>query len=233
MPVPLHLIHIPELDRLVALEYGRVDDGQPPGCWRPVGSQMGYLHDGPVGRELGFKVLELNRLDVEDRDVVEIWGPPRFDVPILGLSEASAAEIILAARAFFEGRASVGEELFARAVKASGHDALELWTRCLEAGDINAHYGLGCTLYGLGRYRDAYRHLRYYTELAPYDSWTWCWYGRAAEALDLRGEARDAYRRAMEVEEIDGQCTDARELLVELDARHPPRSPRRRGRRGP
>jgi hypothetical protein len=29
MPVRLHLTHVPELDTLVALEYGRVDEGVP------------------------------------------------------------------------------------------------------------------------------------------------------------------------------------------------------------
>ena len=31
-----------------------------------------------------------------------------------------------------------------------------------------AHFGLGYTLYDLGRFQEAYRHLRHYTEIAPH-----------------------------------------------------------------
>ncbi len=30
-----------------------------------------------------------------------------------------------------------------------------------------AHFALGYTLYELGRYHEAYRHLRYYAQIAP------------------------------------------------------------------
>ena len=36
----------------------------------------------------------------------------------------------------------------------------------MQAGEPIAHYGLGVTLYRLERFQ-AYRHLRYYTEIAP------------------------------------------------------------------
>jgi hypothetical protein len=85
MPVPLHLTHIPELDHLIALEYGRVDEGQPEHWWRRVGSQIGYLHDGGVGPEVGFKVMRFSELDVDAREVGAIWEPPHFDAPTLGL----------------------------------------------------------------------------------------------------------------------------------------------------
>jgi hypothetical protein len=90
MAVRLHVTHIPELDRLIALEYGRVDEGQPVGCWRPVGRDVGYLHDGPLGPELGFKVLAVSRLDLDAGELGELWGAPCFDVPILGLNVAPA-----------------------------------------------------------------------------------------------------------------------------------------------
>jgi hypothetical protein len=43
-----------------------------------------------------------------------------------------------------------------------------------------AHFALRYTVYELGRHREAYRHLRHYTEIAPHCSWNWCWYGKAA-----------------------------------------------------
>ena len=45
--------------------------------------------------------------------------------------------------------------------------AEESWRLCLEAGGMEAHFGLGYTLLDLGRPHDAYRHLRFYTELTP------------------------------------------------------------------
>ena len=63
-----------------------------------------------------------------------------------------------------------------------------------------AHFALGYTLYDLGRFHEAYRHLRYYAELAPAGSWNWCWYGKAAQAIGEIDEARAAYRRAIELE---------------------------------
>ena len=187
MAVRLHLTHMPEIDRLVALEYGRVDEGQPRGCWRPVGTELGYLHDGPLGPEVGFKVLSFTGLDVDADEVAEIWGPPFFDVPMLGLSAASAGEVIVAARALFDGYASIDHWFYARAAAASGEEAVDLWLACLEAGGGGiAHCALGYTLFELGRYHEAYRHARYYTELAPLSSWAWCCYGRAADALAAR-----------------------------------------------
>ena len=83
---------------------------------------------------------------------------------------------------------------------AEGEAALADWLDCLEAGDCMAHFALGYTLYDLGRYHEAYRHLRYYAELAPAGPWNWCWYGKAAEAIGEYGEAQTAYRRAIAIE---------------------------------
>jgi tetratricopeptide (TPR) repeat protein len=162
---------------------------------------VAYLHDGPHGPEVGFKVRGLSSLDLGAHDPVELWIGPRFDAPTLGLRAVPAGEVAAAAKALFAGRASVNHEFFTRAVEASGEGAIDAWLCCLEAGDAMAHYGLGNTLLRLGRVREAYRHLRYYTELAPAGSWAWCAFGRAAEELDLDGEARAAYRRAIELED--------------------------------
>ena len=239
--VRLHITNIPELDHLLALEYGRVDEGQPTECWRPVGDPigagdtgplMGYLHDGAHGRAVGFKVIGVSELDIDAPDMREIWGRPRFDAPILGLSDVSAGQIIVAARALFGERTSIGHELFVRAAAASGDEALGLWLASLEAGEPAAHWRVGCALYDLGRYHEAYRHLRYYTEIAPALSWTWCAYGQAAEALGLDGEARAGYRRAVGLEDAEGCDTGARELLADLEARMGRCARRRWWRRG-
>lgn len=46
-----------------------------------------------------------------------------------------------------------------------------------------AHFALGYTLYELERYHEAYRHLRYYAQIAPAAPWNWCWFGKAAAAV--------------------------------------------------
>ncbi len=86
----------------------------------------------------------------------------------------------------------------------------------LETGDSMAHYGLGYTLVELGRYREAYAHLRFYIELAPFKVWAWCWLGQAAAGLGSPEEARAAYVRALELEDAGGFETDASEMLEDL-----------------
>ena len=74
MPPKLYINNVAEFDWLIALEFGRVDDAQPPDHWRGVTEQFGYLHDSPGGRVVGFKVLGLSELDVEAPELDEIWG---------------------------------------------------------------------------------------------------------------------------------------------------------------
>jgi tetratricopeptide (TPR) repeat protein len=228
MAVRLHLTHIPELDQLIALEYGHVDEGLPGECVCYIGLQIEYFRDERTGVDVGFKVRGFATIDVDAHEQRPIWGPPRFDVPMLGLTAASAGEITVAARAFFAGRASIGHTYFAlAAAEPDGEEMLELWRCCLEAGEAVAHYGLGCALYRVGRYHEAYGHLRYFATLAPELTWTWCSYGLAADALDLHEEAEDAFRRAVALEAEGGPETGAGEFLAEVveEAR------RRRGRR--
>ena len=54
----LFLNHVADYDWLIAVEFGRVEDGQPPDCWRGVEDRFAYLLDRPEGDEVGFKVLE-------------------------------------------------------------------------------------------------------------------------------------------------------------------------------
>ena len=214
--VRLYLNHLPDLDWLIALEFGRIDDGQPSDCWRGASEHIGFLLDEPGGHEVGFKITELTNFDEEARDVAEVWNGPRFHVPQLGLAAASVGETVLAARALFGENPTINRLYFSHGVAAEGEEALGYWLSCLEAGDCMAHFALGYTLYGLGRFHEAYRHLRYYAELAPAGSWNWCWYGKAAQAMGEFDEARAAYRRAIELEHTD-QLTDAADLLSEMD----------------
>lgn len=84
-----------------------------------------------------------------------------------------------------------------------------------------AHFGLGYTLFDLGRYPEAYRHLRHYTEIAPAGSWNWRWLGQAAEKVGELDEARAAYTRALELEQElgEGHETDAAEFLEAMGVR--------------
>ncbi|MDQ3302585.1 MAG: tetratricopeptide repeat protein [Actinomycetota bacterium] len=213
MPVELFLSYDEHLDWLTLIEFGRVENAQPRDHWRGVSESFGYLLRHPEGPEVGFKILGFSGFDPEDSEVSEIWEGPRFDVPTLGLRDSTAGEIVLAARPFLGGRSTVNRVYFNRAMGAEGEEAEELWRYCLQAGDLMAHYGLGYTLYDLGRYREAYRHLRAYTELVPADGWAWSWLGKACEAMGDLEEAGAAYERAIG---LDGDETDAPQLLVSL-----------------
>ncbi len=213
----LYLNHIAELDWLVALEFGRVDDGQPSEHWDGVSEDFGWLHDAPKARVLGFKVLGFSEFDFDDEDVAEIWDGPRFDAPVLGLTDVTAGEVVVAARTFFGGCSSVNRMYFNAAVELEGEPALDMWLGCLQAGDGMAHFGLGYTLYELGHFHDAYRHLRHYAEIAPAHPWNWCWLGKAAAAIGEIDEARAAYRRALSLEEEGEEETNAAELLAAID----------------
>lgn len=216
----LYLNHDADYDWLIALEFGRVDDGAPLENWHVVSEDFAYLLEGPVGgRPIGFRVNGFSEFDADDPDVAIIWRDgPRFDAPLLGLVNASAGEIVVAARSFLEGRSSVNRLLFDDAVgAATPEEALAAWRDCLQAGDSMAHYGLGYTLYELGRHREAYRHLRAYAELVPTNEWAWCWLGTVCEALGERDEAIAAYQRAIELERQDGaEETDAEDRLEGL-----------------
>jgi ADP-ribosylglycohydrolase len=225
----LYLSHDTELDWLIALEFGRVDDGQPSDCWVRVNSRFAYLQDMPDGRIVGFAALKFSEFDPEHEAVRRIWDEPRFDAPVLGLVDASAGEIVTAARFHFDGRNSINRDLFHAATAAKGEDALVRWRQCLEAGDAMAHFALGYTAYELGRYQEAYRHLRHYTEIAPAGAWNWCWFGYAAEAVGEVAEARRAYEWAVEIEEDGGDATNADERLARMDGTWIPRTDRVRG----
>lgn len=215
-PPRLYLNFITELDWLIALEFGRVDDAQPPENWRGVSERFGFLCEKPGGREVGFKILEFSRFNPETSDLEELWDGPRFDAPVLGLTGSTAGEITLAARKLFGNTSTINRIYFNSASGSKPAEALPLWIACLQTGDFMAHFGLGCTLYDLGRYTEAYRHLRFYAEIAPQGSWNHRWYGVAAREVGETEEARKAFQRAIELEAEGDLETDARELLAAL-----------------
>src|SRR3954469_23705981 len=80
-------------DWLIALEHGRVCDGHRAAQFRHVTRDCAYMLDRPGGRRvIGFVVHGLRRFSPPER----LFAGPRFDVPLLGLSRASAGEIVLA-----------------------------------------------------------------------------------------------------------------------------------------
>ena len=215
MPPRLYLNHLADRDCLIALQFGLVDDGQPPEHWRAVSKDFEWFE--PEGVTVGFRVRRFSSFDPDARAVGAIWKGRGFCAPTLGLGEASAGEIVTAARPFFGGNSSINRSFYEQASVRSGEDALPFWLACLQSGDATAHYGLGCTLHELGRYQEAYRHLRHYTEISPNGSWNWCWYGKAAQSLGLWKEARHAYEIAIELEDDGGEPTEARDLLAGLE----------------
>ena len=218
----LFVSHIPQRDQLVAVEYGRSPEGQPPDAWQLVGESAAFLHDGAGGPIVGFGVDRFSAVDLDDPGYAPLWGTARFAAPLLGLDAASAAEIIIGARAFLHGRRTLNRRIFDAAVDVQSRDrraSLDVWLDCLETGDAMAHFGVGYTLYELGRFHEAYGHLRHYTEIAPGNPWNWRWFGLAAEAIGEVEEAGRAYERAIDLG--DANETDADALLQALFERRP------------
>jgi tetratricopeptide (TPR) repeat protein len=214
----LFLNRDPSLGWLIALEYGLVGEGQPPGTFRLITGDFAWYTPKHARRPRGFQIRDLDEIDVHSAEHEQIWEGPRFAAPLLGLDDATAGEIIVCARAHFGDEPSVNRAYFQAAVDLSGREALDAWRCCLEAGDGMAHFALGYTLFELGRHQEAYSHLRHYTELAPHSSWNWCWLGKAAAAIGETTEAEQAYHRALELTSQGDMETDARELLQELEA---------------
>jgi tetratricopeptide (TPR) repeat protein len=218
-----------DTDVFYAIEHGHVDDGHLAEQDDEIVEDVFVFYLGRGDRAAGFGVIGFYDLPVEDHEEL-FEDSPRFDVPSLGLRDASVGEIILAARPTLAGFSTPNVVLFDNAVQAGQDDDLEqaefYWRACLQTGELKAHYGLGYTLYEQGRYSEAYGHLRTYTEIAPKLSWSWVWRGRAAEKIREPREAARCYRRAIKCER-DGSCeTNAAELLRMLERRE-----RRRGRR--
>jgi hypothetical protein len=216
LPRPrLFINRITDLDCLIALEFGRVDEGQPPEAWAGVSEDFGYLfeHD----RCVGFKVNEFDEFDLETVEHEPIWAGPRFDAPTLALTDASAGEIILATRTHFGEGSSINRFFFNEAINAeTDNDRLGEWIGCVETGDSMAHYGLGITLLEMGIDDRAYTHLRFYASIAPCEPWAQYWYARAALNIDERAEAALAAEAVLALEPDENLRGQATSLLEEI-----------------
>ncbi len=214
----LFINHIPSLDWLIALEYGRVDEGQPDDCWSEATEDFEYLHDAPGGRSVGFRILGYSRFDLESDEASTVWNPPLFAAPTLGLASASAGEIATVARAKLGFEPTLNRLYFNEAIDAeSEEDEIAVWWFCLETGDCMAHYGIGIALLEAGRPAEAYDHLRYYAQIAPASAWAHHWHGRAALAIGEISEARGALERSLKFEDDSEPMNHSRVLLVKLD----------------
>jgi hypothetical protein len=220
--LPLHLSVNVTDDWLEAIEFGAVVDGRPATQLIEVAPQVRFVLRSPRGPVAGFTVHGLSGVDVDELGEAG-FGEPRFAVPLLGMDQASIGEVILAARGRFE--VSTADVCFFSLALSCAEEEGDLeaaaghWLSCMEAGDMRGMFGLGYTMFDLGRHTDAYTHLRRYAELAPHNSWSWLWLGRTCEVLGELDEAAAAYRAAMRREREGSFRTDAAERLRDLERR--------------
>lgn len=226
-PILVRVSYDLDLDYLWVLRPGEAIDGQLDDEVEELSESVVLYRRGPRGRVIGFGVDDL--YDLEGPDLQKQIGPPtlRFDVPTFGLRGVGLLEVWLAARAKLMGMSTPDVVFFDHAIEAE--DDLEqaeiYWRACLECGEMKAHFGLGYTLHAKGDNQEAYGHLRAYTEIVPRNAWAWNWRGRAAERIGERREATRCFRRALRLERVGADPTDAGEWLTRLE--------RRAGRRGP
>lgn len=218
-PIQVRISYDSDIDFLWVLRPGEAIDGQLEDETTEVYPGVYLWRRGPNGPVKGFGVDGLYDEDWEPEELVEV-PLVRFHAPTLGLRSAGLIEVVLAARAALKGASTPDVVFFDSAVAAGGDDDLEeaemWWRGALECGDVKAHFGLGYTLYDLELYREAYAHLRAYTGIVPRNSWAWCWRGKAAEALGQHAEAARCYHRAVRLERIGADSTEADSLLVSL-----------------
>ena len=211
----LRLSYDDRTDRLLCLEYGRVDDGMHPDAIEEVCEDFGLIHDEPDGRPVGFMVNDFVLFEADAEH--DLWDGPRFDCPALGLREATVGVICAAASVYVDG-STIDRILFWNAVSENdAEEAVEDWRCVIEVGDLKGHFGIGYTLFELGRFTEAYMHLRTYTDIAPYCAWGWNWRGQAALATGDVDQARTCFERTLEVEQVEHTETDAEERLAALE----------------
>lgn len=125
MPIPLFIDNIPSLDRLIALDYGQVDDGWPPEDFHHIAQGVWWHNDIESDEPLGFVTLHLSELDLEDPETRALWTSEAYDVPLFGLTGATIAEIISATRAKLGKRPTLNRVFFDRATASSGREAVD------------------------------------------------------------------------------------------------------------
>ncbi len=216
---PLRPSYDAERDHLVVCEYGSVPQPALETHTAGITCWLSFLLRKPGGTVIGFALDGVSEIDV-DEHCPSLWAGPRFNVPVLGLTKASVAEVILRARCTFDGTATtdVLATHAARMHAAAGeHDDAERELRAaLSCGDLHAHVMLAGCLCTQGRYRDAYDHARIYTQLAPLDSWGFAWLGRVALELGDQPEAEASLRRAVHLEHQGSHPTPAGGMLRSL-----------------
>ena len=217
---PLRASFDADSDLLTVCEYGTVPQPALASHIAGVSCWLSFLLRKPGGTVIGFVLDGLSEIDVDDHPA-SLWADPRFDVPVLGLTHASVAEIVLRARTTFAGvsTADVAARHAARRHARDGapDEAEHALRLALGAGDIRAHLLLAGCLCAQGRYREAYDHARIFTQLAPRDSWGFAWLGRAALELGEEQEAMRALRHAVKLERRGSHRTPARSMLRALD----------------
>lgn len=206
-------------DTLVVCEFGTVPEERMDDQFIDLGDCLRFFLRRPGGPVVGFRIAGLHELDPDEHEL-DLWGPPRFRAPVLGLRHASIGEIAIRSRSVFGDRSTAGVAALARAGEllaadepAGAHDAL---LDALDAGELGAHLGIVAALCAQGRYSPAYDHARIFTELAPRNSWGWAWLGRVCVELDELREAQAALRRAVRLERQGSYPTPARQVLRSL-----------------
>lgn len=225
--VPLHLSVNVSDDWIEGVEFGSVIDGRPPEQVVELSPDARLMLRSAGGPVCGFAVHGFANADLDE---LGAFDGPRFAVPVLGLDRASLGEVVLAARGRFD--VSTADVCFFTLALASAEEDDDLeaaaghWLSCAESGDMRGIFGLGYTLFDLGRHAEAYSHLRRYSELAAHHSWAWLWLGRAAEAIGELDEATRAYRTAIRRQREGSFRTDASSRLRALERRSAGRAAR-------
>ncbi len=213
---PARLSYDADRDVLHVCEFGAVAEERMEDAFAPIGERIRLFLRHRGGPVIGFAVDELGQLDLDDTRL-NLWGAPRFRVPVLGLTDASVGEIALRARTTLAGRSTADVTAEARGRAAREPAAAELaYREALDAGHLRAHLWIASTLAAQGRYPEAYDHARIFTELAPRNSWAWAWLGRICVELGEVAEARKALRRAVSLERRGSYATPARHVLRSL-----------------
>lgn len=211
---PLALTIDLEMDHTFAIEFGKVIDGKTEDEYMYLDEHFAYVLDEPFGDMVGFVVDDLSTFDPTACEAS--WQGPEFVVAGLPKGKATAGALIDCALQVFPDRSTLNAEAFHAAVGTEGEEGVDAWLACLATGEMKAHFGLGYTLWELGRFEQAYAHLRHYTELTPRNSWAWCWFGKACVSLDRMDEARGAFEVAIACERLGNYETDAAEYLAAM-----------------
>jgi len=124
--LPLYVSRDHEHDWLVALEFGRVLDGQPDDHFLPVDNNVAFVLDGSGGDVVGVWVDDLRDYDPAAPGSKALWRGPRFDIPLLGLRDAYAGELVLAAQASLLTESTINRCYFDMAVREEPDEAVKV-----------------------------------------------------------------------------------------------------------